>query len=371
MSRVRQLQKTLSRWFKPVELAGRYFFEWLAGWLLASEPQARIELPARPRFLVVRLDQRVGNLLLLTPFLASLRRNFPDAHIALLCHEKVDRVVAQQPHVDERFHYVKWGFFSDRSIFALLRRLRAKSFDVAFDAGSFDTASITHPLLTRLAGAKSTVGVQRPRVGRMFNLSVGRPAVSLPESEQRQALLSVFGESTERVKQMTYVSTHRLQALQTEHAAFVASVTSDPANTLVFIVGGRLPSRQLSTEEWGAVINSLPPNRRVCLVFGPGEREQAERLLQLVPRATLAPDSTLDQLAVLASLVRGVVGHDTGTSHLAAAVGARLLVVFVATDPERYGHRAPGQTWVDVRGANSSARVQAVCDAVRAWEAEA
>lgn len=364
------LQKTLSRWFKPVELAGRYFLEWLAGWLLVSTPQERIELPVRPRFLVVRLDQRVGNLLLLTPFLASLRRNFPDAHIALLCHEKVDRVVAQQPHVDERFHYVKWGFFSHRSIFALLKRLRAKQFDVAFDAGSFDTASITHPLLTRLAGAKYTVGVQRPRVGRMFSVRVPRPEMSLPESEQRQALLGVFGESAQRVKLMTYVSASRFQTMQTEHAEFVASVTSDPANTIVFIVGGRLPARQLSTEEWGAIINTVPAARRVSLVFGPGERDQAERLLQLVPRATLAPDSTLDELAVLASQVRGVVGHDTGTSHLAAAVGARLLVVFVATDPERYGHRAPGQTWVDVRGADSGARVTAVCQALQVWEAE-
>ena len=47
-------------------------------------------------------------------------------------------------------------------------------------------------------------------------------------------------------------------------------------------------------------------------------------------------DLELSELAGIAREARCFIGNDSGVSHLAAAAGARGLVIFGPTDPERW-----------------------------------
>jgi lipopolysaccharide heptosyltransferase I len=81
----------------------------------------------------------------------------------------------------------------------------------------------------------------------------------------------------------------------------------------------------------------------VLLAGGPGE----EGLLQKVCAATssppaVVPASTLRQLTAVLAGMDVFVGGDTGPMHLAAAVGARVLGLFGATDPAVNGPYDPG-----------------------------
>jgi len=57
------------------------------------------------------------------------------------------------------------------------------------------------------------------------------------------------------------------------------------------------------------------------------------------PEATLAPPTSLLELAALLARCAAVVGGDTGPVHLAASLAVPTVAVFVATDPERNGAR--------------------------------
>ncbi|MCK5688249.1 lipopolysaccharide heptosyltransferase family protein, partial [Myxococcota bacterium] len=61
---------------KLLERVGRRFLIHLAGLLFASR-QRKITLSSEPSILVVRLDERIGNLVLTTPLLSSLKERFP------------------------------------------------------------------------------------------------------------------------------------------------------------------------------------------------------------------------------------------------------------------------------------------------------
>ncbi|HEV2642221.1 MAG TPA: hypothetical protein VGT98_05925, partial [Candidatus Elarobacter sp.] len=52
------------------------------------------------RILLARTD-RVGDLILSTPAIASVRRSFPDAHVTLACSRYNSVVVDRSPDVDE------------------------------------------------------------------------------------------------------------------------------------------------------------------------------------------------------------------------------------------------------------------------------
>ncbi len=61
---------------------------------------APLVLPARPRILVVSL-RRIGDLLLTTPLIRSLRRAWPDAKIDVLVFKGTDRILAGNPDIND------------------------------------------------------------------------------------------------------------------------------------------------------------------------------------------------------------------------------------------------------------------------------
>lgn len=79
--------------------------------------------------------------------------------------------------------------------------------------------------------------------------------------------------------------------------------------------------------------------RETCLgfkplvVLGPAEAELAELFRRNFPTVG---GLELGTVAALARLARGFIGNDSGVSHLAAASGARGLVLFGPSDPARW-----------------------------------
>lgn len=63
------------------------------------------------------------------------------------------------------------------------------------------------------------------------------------------------------------------------------------------------------------------------------ERARAERIAAKIPGATVAPPVRLSELAGAMQATRGVIGVDTGLTHLAAALERPVIALFVATEP--------------------------------------
>jgi heptosyltransferase-2 len=78
------------------------------------------------------------------------------------------------------------------------------------------------------------------------------------------------------------------------------------------------------------------------MISGPAEAEQARYLLQDAPMPPwpCASQLPLPHLAALLARCQVVVGHDSGVTHLAAAVGTTTLALFGPTDPYLWGPRS-------------------------------
>ena len=115
--------------------------------------------------LVIHL-MHLGDLMLVTPVLRTLRCTYPTARITLLADEKLADIVCENQNVDRCLFIDKKG--KDRSLFGLLRfawRLRREKYDLVINLHRNERPS----LLAALSGGRRIVGYAKPGFSLFFD----------------------------------------------------------------------------------------------------------------------------------------------------------------------------------------------------------
>jgi len=128
------------------------------------------------------------------------------------------------------------------------------------------------------------------------------------------------------------------------HAATTAAAGLRPGRYVVLHPGASSPTRRWPAERYAAVGDALAADGwDVVLtgVAGGRANSSAVRDAMRAPVTDLTGETGLGGLAALLRDSALLVGNDTGSAHLAAAVGATSVTVFLAGDPVRWAHRGP------------------------------
>ena len=105
--------------------------------------------------------------------------------------------------------------------------------------------------------------------------------------------------------------------------------------SIVLLPGAGKANKLWPVERFRELAARIGP--KALVVWGPGERELAERV-----GARMAPATNLRELAWLLQKAEVVIGGDTGPLHLADALGAKVVGLYGPTDPRRNGpYRQP------------------------------
>lgn len=341
---------------KRLERLGRRLLVSLLGLLLGVRRQ-KVLLPERPAILVVRLDERVGNLLLATPLLESLRARFPAARIELLASTRAQALLTRHPAIDELLPFRKRALLEKDGPLRTPWRLRRRRYDLAIDAGNPTDPSATQAILVRLAGARHTVGVDCGGWGQLYSAPVTIRELEAHEIDLRLALLEpVPGDASSRRLRLG-----ALPPLSPTSATSRVLKELEATPFAVLNIGARLPEKRLAPATYGALAALMRrAGCRALLTYGPSELELARQAQEHEPAALLAPPTDFVELAALMAAARGVITCDTGPMHLAVALGTATCGIFVSTPPSRYAHAEPPHAWVDARTAAPAEWLRAV-----------
>jgi ADP-heptose:LPS heptosyltransferase len=108
----------------------------------------------------------------------------------------------------------------------------------------------------------------------------------------------------------------------------------EPKRFALIVPGSGSTRKNWPVENFALLAERIQLSQRVLVVLGPAENSFAPvfhaRSLSVVSEIELG------QLAGLARLASCFIGNDSGVSHLASAAGARGLVIFGPTNPERW-----------------------------------
>lgn len=318
----------------------RQLMGWLVGvwcWRPGRAARAR-RLLADPtsKVVLMRIDLRVGEALLMTPLLEALAPRRP----TVVLHQKCVRVLEGHPLAAEVVGFDRrlWWLGPLAPGMRALRRLTEGA--VVVNCAAWSEYSGTAALVARLGSPNAAVVGPCPGPNRLLaDVRVPPRTDTTSEVGQRLHLLSPLG-----VDRATAPLSFRAPRATTESTALRAALPSPYA---VVNPGGRLDWRRVPEAVFRSVCEGLVARGvRPVVTWGPGERPLAERVAP--SPAYVAPATSLDELAHLMTGASVCVVNNTGPMHLSVAVGAPTVGLFLHMPMARWGHQAPPHTMVDL-----------------------
>ena len=283
---------------------------------------SRIGLPLRPRILVIAL-RRLGDVLLTTPVIASLRRSFPDATIDVLVFADTAGIVQGNPDIDNIV-----SMPARRTVMQSLK-LVARLFgryDLAVSTQSGDRPT----LFARIAARRAVAPVEPRLSGRVKRLFLTRSVDYVPGVHRVEAMLRLVDAlGIARVPQVTL-----------PHAPDAAPTPDGPY--AVIHAAPMFRYKQWTVAGWRALAETMVARGLTVVVTGgpaADERAYLDRIWAGSGLPVTRLDGTLDwgQLAGLLAKAEVYAGPDTSVTHLAAAAGCPTLALFGPTDPRLWG----------------------------------
>jgi len=308
-------------------------------WLPLADPAVR-------RVALVRLRVGLGDLLCSAPALRALSRHRPDLEVTLVTWPEMAPVVARLGHVHDLMPFPGAPGIPERAPDPdgwqpFVAGARERRFDLAVQCYGDNPAANA---VTAALGARLVAGFSP----RGFTPPPGTEHLHLPyptgEHEIRRHLLLLERLGLGITPEDEVLGFPVTPGDEEQHRSSLAALRLRPRRYAVLHPGASSPSRRWPVASYAQVAARLHGDGLRVVVTGTrSERGLAGELVDRagVPVLDLCGRTDLPGLALLLRDSAVLVGNDTGTAHLAAAVGARSVTVFQPGDPRRWGYDGP------------------------------
>lgn len=329
--------------FKRVELQGKELLFHLLKLFLKSGGEQKlrpenVDLQRIRKILVVRQDDRIGNLILTTPLLSALRRSFPRSEIWYLASKTFHTLFSGSSLVDRILVARKRQYiFHPLSLVLFIGRIRRQRFDLAIDASDENNFSLNNSMLVLLSGARCRIGYQKPRSSLFLNVEVPPSCVKRHASEMHLDLLRHLVGDVQSNGLKVDVNPERSKKAE----AYLRQKGIEPEDLLVGMhIGGRLKKRWQSDNfrELADWLTEKPGNK-VMFFWGPEEKKVVREFGQGNRNQIISDLLSLPMLAAVIQRCNLFISPDTGAMHLSAAVGTPTLALFLDSDEVKFGPR--------------------------------
>jgi heptosyltransferase-3 len=260
----------------------------------------------------------LGDLICAAPAIRALAGRYPDARVELMARAELAHFAAGRIAGIARGHSIDC-----REMSAMFRRggerdERARKFFGAFDTIHSFFASGDAQFRATLGAAASAARISfhsflpdsSGHVAAAYLRSVGALCDDLDAS------ITLLDPDLEAARQVL------------ERAGL------EPAHYVIILPGSGSSAKNWPPEWFIELAKSVRTPMRPLVVLGPAEDAIAHLFAQA--GLAVARDLRLETVAALARMAAAFAGNDSGVSHLAAAAGARGIVIFGPTDPVRW-----------------------------------
>lgn len=275
---------------------------------------------------LVRSPNPLGDACMALPAVRALRAAYPKGRITVCTRDNLTAFWQAQTEVD---HVI--GFARGLTPWQVGKTLRQSG--LSFDRGLLLPNSFRSALELRLGGISRLIGYGRSGRSLLLARAIAAPAESPARRHQAYRYLhlatSVGADDSRAAEWMARPSPPRSLTKSGEEWHLGICPGAEYGNAK------RYPIERYA--EAVSLLRARFPERsiRVSVYGSPAEKDIGENLISLVaaPRANLAGSTSIAGLVEELRTCHLLATNDTGTMHLAAALGVPTVAIFGSTDP--------------------------------------
>lgn len=285
----------------------------------------------QPDKILIRSTNWIGDAIMTTPAVRTIRENFPNAYIAVLVHPWVADVFSASPHVDEIIFYNKKTDHKGlMGMWRLGRELSRGGYDMAFLLqNAFEAA-----LIAFLAEIPVRAGYNRDCRGLLLTHSVpiDPETKKIHQVHYYQLMLKKLG--------LTCGPDELFLAVSAENMAWARNLIekNNPTGPVIGINPGAAygPAKRWPAEKYADLsARFVEELRATVVVFGTEADQKAAATIQKkTPKAIvdLCGKTSLGQALAVIKMCHCFVTNDSGLMHVGAALQTPLVAIFGSTD---------------------------------------
>ncbi len=277
---------------------------------------------------IVRSPNPLGDACMSLPAVRALKKSRPDIHLTVCCRDNLAPMWAARAEVDAVIPFAK-----SLSPFAVGRLIREQG---RFDEGLLLPNSFRSALELRLGGVRTLTGYARYQRGILLRRAVKEPAPS-PEKQHHVHrylhLIEAMGITMEPIAE--------LLAIPPAPTPLAGAAATGEIHLGICPGAEYGNAKRYPIKRYAAAIETLRSHRpdltiRVSIFGSPAEKQIGEDLAALIsqPRVNRAGETSIAGLVQELQSCHLVATNDTGTMHLAAALGVPTVAIFGSTEPD-------------------------------------
>lgn len=274
------------------------------------------------RFLVLR-GGAIGDFILTLPVLQALREQWPDSYIEIVGYPHIATLALAARLADRVESLDRAGmarFFTPTPTFTEEQAAHVRSFDVVFTYLHDPTEAVRDNL--RSAGAQMVV----------YGSPIVTEGHAVDHLLKPLESLAIYAKGATPCLRLHPEHLQRGREWLTNHGLTATPVALHP--------GSGSPQKNWAAESFLEIARSLAARgQSPFFILGEADTVAGAIIAEQLPEISVLKDATLLEVAAVLANCAAYLGHDSGITHIAAAVGIPVVALFGPTDPERWGPR--------------------------------
>ncbi|MDD3044116.1 MAG: lipopolysaccharide heptosyltransferase II [Candidatus Delongbacteria bacterium] len=264
----------------------------------------------------------LGDVILITPLLRSLKNIYPGSHIDVLVIPQTSGVLENNPNIrkiislDKRKNKIC-------SFFKALRELKKENYDMAVSPHS----SITNAMLMLFAKIPRRIGFDR-RLARLFLTDKVPHENNILKISKNLQLLSIFSDEKFNIQTELFPSSDMFLKAD----GLLSELKLQNSKTIAISPGSVWFTKRWPQKYYKTLINFLTSmNFKVVLIGSKNERTLCEEVKSEINCINLAGTLSVLESAAVISKCDLAITNDSGVLHIANAVKTDVLSFFGPT----------------------------------------
>jgi heptosyltransferase III len=291
-----------------------------------------VRLPTPPRSILVICTRRIGDVLLATPVVRSLKAAYPEARIDLLVFDGTQGVLDGNPDIAQVITVAERP--GPGAHLALIARLWRR-YDLAVSLLAGD-----RPTLYAWAAGRRRIGTLADDGKSRWKQRLLQAWVPFDNLHTHTVVMNL------RVVEQLGIAVHTTPVVRwsaaAERAAGEVLAPLGSARFAVLHVSPKFVYKSWTADGWGELAQALASDGLRVVIAGGASAQERRYVQSLLPRLpadalNLAGKVDLGTLACVLGRAALYVGTDTAVTHMAAALGTPTVALFGPSNPVKWG----------------------------------